>query len=138
MKTLIALALTLVAPLAPAPATAAPPATPAGTWRNEGDSVRIRVAPCGRGLCGTVVSASAKARADAAAGGTPRLVGTQLFRDFRRGADARWAGTVFVPDLGLEVDGTLALQGRDTLVAAGCLFGAIGCREQRWTRVSQR
>lgn len=108
----------------------------AGIWRNGGDSVRIRVAPCGPGLCGTVVAASDKAKADAAAGGTDRLVGTQLFRDFRRGADGQWAGTVLVPDLGTEVAGTLALQGQNTLVATGCLFGVVGCRSQRWTRVA--
>lgn len=132
MKPLLCLLLAIVTP------AAAAPASPVGTWRNASDSVRIRVAPCGRALCGTVVSASDKARADAAAGGTPRLVGTQLFRDFRREPDGTWAGTVFVPDLGLEVDGTLALAGRDTLVGSGCLFGAIGCREQRWTRVRGR
>ena len=108
----------------------------AGTWRNAGDSVRIRVAPCGAGLCGTVVAASDKAKADAAAGGTPQLVGTQLLRDFRRAPDGGWAGTVLVPDLGTEVAGTLALAGRDTLVATGCLFGTLGCKEQRWTRVA--
>lgn len=118
---------------------AAPAPSPIGTWRNAANSVRIRVAPCGRGLCGTVVAASDKARADAAAGGTPQLVGTQLFRDFRaiEGGDG-WEGTVFVPDLGIEVQGTLALDGADTLVAEGCLFGGIGCREQRWVRVGRR
>lgn len=117
---------------------AAAPASPTGVWRNASDSVRIRVAPCGRALCGTVVSASAKARADAAAGGTPRLVGTQLFREFRRAEGGGWSGTVFVPDLGLEVDGTLALDGANTLVGSGCLLGNIGCREQRWVRVRGR
>ncbi|KQT31397.1 hypothetical protein ASG29_15780 [Sphingomonas sp. Leaf412] len=108
----------------------------AGTWRNPGDSVRIRVAPCGPGLCGTVVAASERAKADAAAGGTPDLVGTQLLRDFRRGPDGGWEGSVFVPDVGTTVDGTLALDGRDTLVATGCLFGMLGCKAQRWTRVA--
>ena len=118
----------------------------AGTWRNAGDSVRIRVAPCagggggesGRGMCGTVISASAKAKADAAKGGTDRLVGTPLFRDFRRGEGGDWAGSVFVPDLGTAVEGTLHLDGRDTLVAEGCLFAGFGCRQQRWTRVGRR
>lgn len=119
-----------------APASADPLA---GTWRNAGDSVRIRVASCrgAPGLCGTVISASAKAKADAAAGGTDRLVGTPLFRGFEDNGDGSYAGTVFVPDLGTEVDGTLRLAGRDTLVAEGCLFAGFGCREQRWTRVGR-
>ncbi|MEH3122953.1 MAG: DUF2147 domain-containing protein [Sphingomonas phyllosphaerae] len=112
----------------------------AGTWRNGSDSVRIRVAPCRGepGMCGTVVSASEKAKDDAAAGGTERLVGTSLFRGFERDGDGTWAGTVFVPDIGREVDGTLQLDGRNTLIAQGCLFAGFGCKEQRWTRVSAK
>ncbi|MBB6506658.1 uncharacterized protein (DUF2147 family) [Sphingomonas endophytica] len=110
----------------------------AGTWRNAADSVRIRVAPCRGepGMCGTVVSASDKAKDDAAAGGTDRLVGTPLFRGFEQDGDGTWAGTVFVPDIGREVEGTLQLDGRNTLIAQGCLFAGFGCKEQRWTRVS--
>ena len=132
------LPLALLLALAPAPAAAVDPL--AGTWRNAGDSVRIRVAPCrgAPGMCGTVVAASEKARADAAAGGTERLIGTALFRGFERGEDGQYAGTVFVPDIGSEVDGTLHLEGRDTLVAEGCLFAGFGCREQRWSRVTGR
>lgn len=116
----------------------------AGTWRNAADSVRIRVAPCrgepgqeNRGMCGTVVSASARAKDDAAAG-TDRLVGTPLFRGFERDGDGTWGGSVFVPDIGREVDGTLHLEGRNTLVAEGCLFAGFGCKEQRWTRIAAK
>ncbi|MDR6788892.1 uncharacterized protein (DUF2147 family) [Sphingomonas sp. BE138] len=119
-------------------ATAADPL--AGTWRNAADSVRIRVAACRGepGMCGTIVSASERAKADAAAAGTDRLVGTPLFRGFERDEDGSWAGTVFVPDIGREVDGTLHLEGRNTLVAEGCLFAGFGCKEQRWTRVAAK
>jgi len=127
--------LTLLALLA---AAAADPL--AGTWRNAADSVRIRVAACrgGPGMCGTVIAASDRAQADAAAAGTDRLVGTPLFRGFERDADGTWAGSVFVPDIGTAVDGTLRLEGRNTLVAQGCLFAGFGCKEQRWTRVAAR
>ena len=137
MKRLI-LAAIAVAVAAPAiPASAAPAASPAGTWRNARDSVRIRVAPCGAGLCGTVVAADQRARDDAAAGGTDRLVGTQLFRAFRRGAGGVWQGTVFVPDLGQEFDGTLSLQGANTLVGTGCVLPGL-CKSQTWTRVAAK
>lgn len=144
MKRLIltALAVAVAAPsLAISPAAAAPAASPAaspaGTWRNARDSVRIRVAPCGAGLCGTVVAADQRARGDAAAGGTDRLIGTQLFRDFRRGAGGVWQGTVFVPDLGQEFAGTLSLQGANTLVGTGCVLPVL-CKSQTWTRVAAR
>ncbi len=47
-----------------------------------------------------MVAANDKAKADAAAAGTDRLVGTPLFRGFERDEDGSWAGSVFVPDVG--------------------------------------
>lgn len=124
--------------LALLPAVATAQTGPTGTWRNEKDSVRIRVAPCGEGLCGTVVRASAAAQEKAADGGTERLVGTQLFRNLVREDDGRWHGKVFVPDLGTSVEGTLEQDGRDTLLASGCLFAGLGCKTQTWVRVRGR
>lgn len=113
---------------------------PAGTWANPSNTVQVRFAPCGRGrdarlMCGTVIWASEKAKADAARGGAPRLVGSQLFLDFEEEEPGRWAGTVFVPDIGREVHGTITQIDARTLVGQGCLFGSLGCREQRWRRV---
>ncbi|QNE31797.1 DUF2147 domain-containing protein [Sphingomonas sp. NBWT7] len=121
--------------IAATPATAQRAAGWEGVWRNNADSVRIRVAKCGQGLCGTVVQASAKARADAAAGGTDRLVGTQLFHDFRRGDDGLWYGQVYVPDFDQTFDGTIEQVNRDTIVGTGCLFAGFGCKSQTWRRV---
>ena len=118
------------------PALAAP-AQPAefGTWRNPSNSVHIRTARCGAALCGTVVWASPKAQADVRAATGRKLVGTQLFRRFTRGPDGVWSGTVYVPDLDKEFSGTIALDGRDTLVGKGCLLGNLACKEQRWQRM---
>lgn len=124
----------LLASLAfPASAQRAP--GPEGVWRNAKDSVRIRVARCGQALCGRVVQASPQAQADAARGGTARLVGVDLFRGLTRGPDGLWYGQVFVPDLGRAVDGSLRQAGPNTLVAEGCLVAGFGCRAQNWTRV---
>ena len=108
-----------------------------GVWRNEADSVRIRVARCGQGLCGTVIQASEKAKADAAAGGTDQLIGTQLFHDFRREDDGLWYGEVYVPDIDKVFDGTIEQTGPNTIVGTGCLFAGFGCRSQTWYRVAQ-
>ena len=126
--------LLLAALLLPAPALAQ--GSPTGVWRNNKDSVRIRIAPCGRGLCGTVVQASEEAREKAAAGGTERLVGTQLFRELERGDDGVWHGEVFVPDVGTSVEGTLEQDGPSTLIASGCLIAGFACKTQTWTRVA--
>ncbi len=107
-----------------------------GIWRNAADSVRIKVARCGQGLCGTVVQASDKAKADAAAGGTDRLVGTELFHDFRLEDDGLWYGQVYVPDIDKVFDGTIEQTDRNTIVGTGCLFANFGCKSQTWKRVT--
>ncbi len=127
-------ALLLAALAAPAPA-ASRASGPEGVWRNGRDTVRIRVQRCGRGLCGRVVQAASAAQQAAAAGGTPRLVGTDLFRGLERDRDGLWYGEVYVPDLGRAVEGSLEQVDRDTLVAEGCLLAGFGCKTQEWTRV---
>ena len=103
--------------------------------RNPQNSVHVRIHPCGKTRCGTVVWANAKAKADSARGGTPNLVGTELFREFREVSPKVWKGKVFVPDVNRVFTGTGTVKDKDTIVARGCLIGSIGCKSQVWTRV---
>ncbi|MCL6679898.1 DUF2147 domain-containing protein [Sphingomonas sp. RG327] len=103
--------------------------------RNPSNSVHVRIHPCGKTRCGTVVWANDKAKADSARGGTPNLVGTELFREFREVSPKVWKGKVFVPDLNKVLTGTGTVQDENTVVARGCLFAGIGCKSQKWTRV---
>lgn len=108
---------------------------PSGVWRNPGNSVHVRIQPCGREVCGTVVWASPRAQQKARAAGTANLIGAQLFRQFRAQGGDRWGGRVFVPDRARTVAGTMRVQGRSAIVS-GCLMGGLVCRSQTWTRVS--
>lgn len=103
--------------------------------RNPSNSVHVRIHPCGKSRCGTVVWANAKAKADSARGGTPNLVGTELFREFREVSPKVWKGKVFVPDLNKVFTGTGTVKDENTVVARGCLFAGVGCKSQTWTRV---
>jgi len=103
--------------------------------RNPQNSVHVRIHPCGKTRCGTVVWANAKAKADSARGGTPNLVGTELFREFREVSPKVWKGKVFVPDVNRVFTGTGTVKDKDTIVARGCLFGSVGCKSQVWKRV---
>lgn len=132
IRTLIAAAA--LAAVAATALAAPPPARWTGVWRNASNSVHIRAAPCGRGMCGTVVWASPKAKADVAARGG-RLIGAQLFRDFRWQDDGRWHGTVYVPDIDKSFTGTITVDNATTITGEGCLFRSIGCRAQVWKRV---
>jgi len=73
--------------------------------RNPSNSVHVRIHPCGKTRCGTVVWANAKAKADSARGGTKSLVGTELFREFKEVSPKVWKGKVFVPDINKVLTG---------------------------------
>jgi uncharacterized protein (DUF2147 family) len=103
--------------------------------RNPSNSVHVRIHPCGKTRCGTVVWANDKAKADSARGGTKDLVGTELFREFREVSPKVWKGKVFVPDINKVLTGTGTVKDKGTIVARGCLFAGMGCKSQTWKRV---
>ncbi|MDF0546640.1 DUF2147 domain-containing protein [Sphingobium sp. H39-3-25] len=106
-----------------------------GIWRNPKDSVHIRAEPCGRYICGVVVWANEKAKADSRKGGVDPLIGAQLFRQFSEERPNLWRGSVFVPDIRKTFSGTITIVDQHTIRASGCLIGRIGCKSQIWTRV---
>lgn len=106
-----------------------------GTWQNPKGSVHVRAEPCGKQMCGVVVWANDKAKADARKGGTDPLVGSRLFQGFTQEKPGVWRGKVFVPDIGKTFSGTISVIDNDTLLGSGCLIGRIGCKSQRWTRL---
>jgi uncharacterized protein (DUF2147 family) len=130
--TSVALATGLL--LGPAPAHSQKPRQE-NVFRNPQDSVHVRIHPCGKGRCGTVVWANDKAKADSARGGTRNLVGTELFREFREVSPKVWKGKVFVPDINKVFTGTGTIKDQNTIVARGCLIAGMGCKSQTWTRV---
>lgn len=105
-----------------------------GTWQNPSGSVRIRAARCGDLVCGTIVFANDKAKADARRGGTDPLIGTQLFEEFTARGPREWRGRVFVPDMNRRVTGTATLVDENSIRVEGCAARVI-CRNQVWTRV---
>lgn len=139
VRSAAAVAMTAFTLLASAAASAAPAQAPAafpyGLWRNPQDSVHVEVRRCGPGACGYVVWANGKAKADARAGGTDRLVGQQLFQNLQP-AGRQWQGQIFVPDLGVVLPGVIDESADGALVASGCLMGNIGCKSQSWSRVA--
>ncbi|QMW22280.1 DUF2147 domain-containing protein [Sandaracinobacteroides saxicola] len=130
MRTLI-LATLIVA----TPATAQKPANWFGTWANPSKSVQMQSKPCGKDICGVVVYANEKAKADAAKGGTPNLIGMNLLSGFQRTGPTSWSGKVFVPDINRTVSGTVELTSPRTIEVKGCILGNIACKAQIWTRV---
>jgi uncharacterized protein (DUF2147 family) len=111
-----------------------------GVFRNPSGSVKVRLVDCGGQLCGTIVAANAKARADAAKAGQIKLIGMQLFRNLvpvsqPKGAPRRWEGEVYIPDKDRTVAGHVTLEGK-ILEVKGCLLGDALCKSQEWVRTN--
>jgi uncharacterized protein (DUF2147 family) len=119
------------------PVSAAAQAAIEGHWKNPKGSVVVRLAPCGNAYCGTVVEASAKAKATAARGGTPSLIGTRILSGLRPTGDGTFKGQGFDPKRNIRALATIRLVGANALEVRGCaLAGMFICKEQRWTRIS--
>jgi uncharacterized protein (DUF2147 family) len=107
-----------------------------GVWKNPSGSVHVRAEPCADRMCGTVVWANDKAKADALRGGNDDLIGLQLFRGFVLDKPGVWRGKVYVPDIAKTFSGTVTVIDRNTLKGSGCLLGRLGCKSQLRTRLS--
>lgn len=120
--------------LAAAPASAA--ASVDGRWTNPKRSVIIDVGRCGEAWCGTVVWASAKAKANARRDGTQNLVGTRILTGARPVGNGVYKGKAFVPRRNVHASATVRQTGPNSMVVEGCALAGLLCKEQRWTRVS--
>lgn len=127
------LLLAAIASLATAPAAAS---GLEGSWTNPARSITVKIGPCGATQCGRVTSASAKAKADAAYGGTEPLVGIELISGIERAGPGRWRADIFVPDQNIHSSGELALTGPNRMAVRGCVIGGLICKDQVWTRVA--
>lgn len=127
-------------------ATAASAADPVqGTWLTPNGAAKVKVAPCGGSMCGTVVWLKApldkagKPVTDAA-NPDPNLrarpvVGLTLIRDFKAASAGRWTGgKIYDPKSGKTYASKLSANPDGTLKVEGCV--AVVCQAQTWTRAN--
>ncbi len=99
-----------------------------GTWLRENGESRVRVAPCGDALCGTVAWLKDPANSKS-------KVGQRVFFDMKPNGENKWSGQAFNPEDGQNYTGTMAVSG-GKLTTAGCRFGGLVCRSVSWTKVN--
>jgi uncharacterized protein (DUF2147 family) len=97
-----------------------------GEWARTDGKGRVRFAPCGDAMCGTITWLK-----DSTGGGK---IGQRVFFDMKPNGENIWAGTAFNPEDGKEYAGKLTLSGNN-LVTAGCALGGLICKSVSWTRV---
>jgi uncharacterized protein (DUF2147 family) len=122
-------------------------ADPVGTWLTEGGRSRVRVAPCGSALCGTVVSLNEpndpqtgkpkvdKNNSDASKRSRP-LIGVAILLGGKPAGPNKWVGQVYNAEDGKTYDGTLTEVSPTSLKLEGCALAGFVCKSQTWTRAN--
>lgn len=109
-----------------------------GTWLTASGETRVRIAPCGGNVCGTIVWVKNTGAKDAnnpnAALKNRNLVGVSMIQ-MKPAGDRKWSGTLYNPQDGKTYSGTLTQNDANSLSLSGCVAG-IFCRSQTWTRVN--
>ena len=113
-----------------------------GTWLTQQGDAHIRVAKCGKALCGTI--AWLRDAIDAQTGQPPadvknpnanlrsrKILGIRIFA-MEQDATGSWAGGIYNSDDGQTYQGRLAPRGDNQLEVQGCA-GAL-CGSEIWTR----
>ncbi|WP_375460089.1 DUF2147 domain-containing protein [uncultured Enterovirga sp.] len=128
----IVAATTLIAPLA-----WAAPESPTGVWMTEERDSKVRIAPCGKNMCATIIWAK-KTGTDEnnpdPALRTKSIIGTDLSRDMRPDGKGGWAGSIYNPENGKTYQATMQRRNEKELEVAGCVFGGLLCGSETWTR----
>jgi uncharacterized protein (DUF2147 family) len=126
----------LVALACTASAATAPSSGFEGHWTNPKHTTVVNVSRCGGdSYCAVVLTASAKAQANARKGGTMHFIGTQILR-VRPTGNGTFKGTAFDPESNMHVDATVSVLGPGQMEIKGCALFGLVCQAQRWTKVS--
>ena len=117
-------------------------ASPVGTWYTSGKSAKVRIAPCGQKLCGTITWIDTRDGAPASsikdeANPNPALrnrpiVGLVMMRDFSPAGPGRWTGgKIYDPNSGRTYDSKMSLSANGGLRVEGCV--TVICQAQAWS-----
>jgi uncharacterized protein (DUF2147 family) len=116
----------------------------AGIWLTAAGDAKIRVSPCGNGLCGVIVwlkspsdPATGKPQADdknanKALASRP-IIGINIFSAMRP-AGNKWSGNIYNADDGKTYSSELHLAGARKLEVRGCVLSIL-CGGETWTKV---
>ena len=132
--------LTLVAVLCAfaSPSIAQDASKVAGTWQSQSGITRVKVTPCGDGLCGTVVWQQNPSKdvynPDPAKRERP-IVGIQLVSNMKPVGPGEWSGSIYNYEDGKTYQGKVKAAG-NSIQIGGCVLGGVICQSKTWTKVN--
>ena len=114
-----------------------------GIWRMMNGKVTVRLAPCGGGLCGTVIGLRKpldkqgkpkldKENPNASLRGRP-VIGLMILSNMQPIGDNRWNGTIYNPDDGNTYNSKMRMQNGNTMKVEGCV--SVFCKSMKFIRV---
>lgn len=127
-----AAAVTLAAPLA-----LAAPESPAGIWVTEEKTSKVRIQPCGKAMCATIIWAKKVANDENNPDPTLRgrsIVGTDLTRDMKPDTKGSWSGSIYNPENGKTYQASMQRVSERELEVSGCVLGGLLCGSETWLR----
>lgn len=101
------------------------PDSPVGDWQTENKGM-VRIAECGRALCGYAVKSGEDAKGEA------------VLINMKPKTSVKWIGSVYSKDSGDTYYGSINMNGPNTLRVEACAFGRFYCNGNHWTRVPPR
>ncbi|HXW19096.1 MAG TPA: DUF2147 domain-containing protein [Roseiarcus sp.] len=115
----------------------------AGTWKTEHGDAKIRIAPCGPNLCGTIVWLAAPNdpagrpvtdvnNPDPEKRDRP-VIGLTILTGLTKSGE-RWRGRIYNSDDGKDYDLEVALLDERRAAVRGCVLGGLFCGGETWTR----
>lgn len=122
-------------------ASAASPGAIFGRWNTPGNKAVVEIAPCGKQVCGTIISAAPLPKT----GQPPRdsrnpdpalrnrqMAGVQILSGLSQAGDRWKGGTIYNPTNGKTYASELTLAADGQLKVSGCVM--IFCQTQIWRR----
>ena len=128
-----AFALALLVPIAVSAADAT------GEWLIEDGDARVRIAPCGADLCGTVAwikegSPTVDVNNPDPAKRSRPLIGSEVLLGLKPSGTSEWTGSLYDAENGRTYVGKLTIVDERHIKVAGCVLGGLICETQTWTR----
>lgn len=129
-------------------ANATQPAEVIGVWLSPKANMRVRIVPCGSGLCGNIVwmkdpsnpqtgePLTDSKNPDPEKRNRP-ILGIQMITDLKPGrAAGEWTAQVYSPNEGKTSNVNFFVDGPNSIKIEGCIIVGLLCRAQTWTRVN--
>ena len=99
-----------------------------GNWQRSNGESRVRMAPCGGGVCGTITWLKNPGKSDA-------KVGQRVFYNMKPDGAGGWEGSAFNPEDGKTYSGKASVSG-SSMTTKGCVLGGLICKSVSWSRIN--